>query len=78
MHHIVARSTLGTLLFRTWTEAQNLWDRLVEIPAISALVLMPNHIHLLAPDVSEQDFTRRMSGYARWWNHRRGVPGTLT
>ena len=77
MDHIVARSTPGTLLFRTWTEAQNLWDRLVEIPAISALVLMPNHIHLLAPDVSEQDFTRRMSGYARWRNHRRGVRGPV-
>ena len=77
MDHIVARSTPGTLLFRTWTEAQNLWDRLVEIPAISALVLMPNHIHLLAPDVSEQDFTRRMSGYARWRTHRRGVRGPV-
>lgn len=77
MHHVVARATPGTLLFRTWIEAQALWTRLAEIPAISALVLMPNHIHLLAPDVREPAFTRLMSGYARWRNHRRGERGPV-
>lgn len=77
MLHVVARALPGTLLFRTWAEARDLWDRLSVVPSISALVLMPNHVHLLAPEVREPDFCRLMSGYARWRNHRRGVEGPV-
>lgn len=77
MLHVVARSLSGTLLFRTWDEARALWDRLVLVPGLTALVLMPNHVHLMAPEVREADFVRLLSGFARWRNARRGVTGPV-
>ena len=47
MLHLVAHAVPGTLLFRDWTEAHALWQRLARVTGVRALVLMPDHVHLL-------------------------------
>lgn len=73
MVHLTARALPGTLLIHDWTEALELWRRLVRaFPDARAICVMPNHVHVLAPD----DHARRrlsgvMSGFARWRGHHR-------
>jgi hypothetical protein len=79
MLHIVVRALRGRrLLFTTWSEGRELWDRVVRAaPGLTALCLMPDHFHLLhAADVRDA-LAHAMSGYARWLNAQRRTSGPL-
>ncbi len=66
--HFTPRAVRGTLLFRTWHEAHGLWEAIARhVPRIEALVLMPDHVHLLA----EADAARPLSIAMRAWAFRR-------
>jgi hypothetical protein len=75
--HLTARALPGTLLFHDWTEALELWRRLLRaFPDARALCLMPNHPHVVAPDDrARQRLSAVMSGYARWRAHHRKQDG---
>jgi hypothetical protein len=77
MYLVTVRATSGRLLFRTWEEARELWWILVRIPGIVAVVLMPDHIHLILREAGLE----RVSGALRAWalrrNHRRGETGAV-
>lgn len=76
MHHLVAHAVPRTLLFRTWTEGRALWERVVTaLPGLHALVLMPDHLHLLHAQDVRLPLGAALSGYVRWRNHRRGEHG---
>ncbi len=77
MFHFVAHSTPGTLLFTDWTEARALWQRLRSVPGLRALMLMPNHIHLISSVADERAVTIALRSYARWRNHHRGQHGPV-
>src|SRR5687768_3505503 len=53
MNHYVAHAAGRSLLFTTWAEGLELWRRIIaHVPGLTALHLMPDHIHLLhASDV---------------------------
>lgn len=77
MYHHVARSLPGTLLFRDWEEGVACWERIVRaIPNLVALVIMPDHVHLLHRLHMEPRLARALSGYIRWRNHRRRQSGS--
>jgi hypothetical protein len=75
MDHYVARAREGTLLFNDWNEARGLWDRLAGLVGLLALVLMPDHIHVLLANLL--DIRHVLAGYARWRNARRGEIGPV-
>jgi hypothetical protein len=76
MHHHVAHALPRTLLFHTWSEAQVLWSFLTtRVPSIDALVLMPNHVHLLTVVDNRRSFGLALRAYARWRNTRRSAVG---
>lgn len=78
MVHIVLRARDGSLLFHTWGEAAELWSRLVSaFPGVLAMVLMPDHVHLVLASNQNQRLAQVASGYARWRNHRRGESGPV-
>lgn len=78
MLHHVGKAKKGRVLFFSWSEARSLWDRLVlAAPGLIALVLMPDHFHLLhAVDVRLR-LAHALSGYTRWLNGRRDSQGPL-
>lgn len=72
MYHVIARSIDHQLMFRTWAEARVLWDAVVRAsPGLLALVLMPDHIHMVHPHDLRQRLAAALSGYVRWRNHQR-------
>jgi hypothetical protein len=78
MNHLVAHAVTGTLLFRDWIEALELWMRLVRaFQGLQALCLMPNHIHLLHPTATAERLRQVLAGYARWRNAHRGESGPV-
>lgn len=78
MFHLVARGADRRLLFRTWTEGVALWRRVVRAqPGLVALVLMPDHLHLIAPSDSRLALAAALSGFARWRNARRDEAGPV-
>lgn len=78
MHHHVAHSVRGRLLFTTWEEGFRLWHTLARVwPGLSAACLMPDHIHVLHPDASSLGLGRALSGYARWKVARGARAGPL-
>lgn len=78
MNHLVAHAVGNTLLFHDWDEARALWDRLVAaLPGAQAIILMPNHIHVLHPRATEIELRRALRAYARWRNHHRGARGAV-
>lgn len=71
MLHFTAHSIPGDLLFVTWIEARALWDRLLTLGPPYAMVLMPDHVHLLAHHVDEAAWERVLRGYRAWrYQHR--------
>lgn len=80
MHHYVARSLPGTVLFRTWEEGIRLFTMLrAAFPELIALCVMPDHIHLLLPHgEAGRRLIALMSGYARYRSASRGKGGTDT
>lgn len=77
MRHFAAHSVAGRVVFTTWGEGLALWRRLTSRVHGSALCIMPDHVHVLAPAGAEVEIRRAMSGYARWLNHREGRTGPL-
>jgi len=75
MEHFAIHARRGLWLFHTWEEARALWDRFVAIGPLHHLCLMPDHLHLLAPQVPRARLAGAMSGYARWLGHHWGWPG---
>lgn len=78
MQHLVAKARPGTLLFRSWLEAEALWLRLVASSVgLVALFLMPDHLHLLLRGDGREGLASAMSAYARWRNAQRGEQGPV-
>ncbi len=77
MFHLVAHAFRGTRLFNCWEEACALWQRLARVPGLRALVLMPDHVHLLSSSGDAHAFDAALRAYAQWRNHRRGVRGRV-
>lgn len=72
MHHFVARTIDGQLLFHSWEEACRLWWLLVRhCPAPRALCVMPDHVHMLHRPEAAQGFHVARRAYAQWLSHRR-------
>ncbi len=77
MVHFSVRAAPGTLAFRTWEEARELWDRLSRAAPMDALTLMPAHVHSACePEVVGQ-IKEALRGYALWRNHARGERGPV-
>ena len=77
MIHCVARARAGTLLFHNWLEARALWERMIRVPKLSYLVLMPDHVHAAVESKTVDEFARAMQAYAQWRNHSRGERGPV-
>ena len=78
MFHHVARARPGHLLFTDATEARALWVRVVgRTTGLTALCLMPNHLHLLHQRDVLTDLRQALSAFARWSNARTGRRGPL-
>jgi hypothetical protein len=77
MLHTVLRASPNTLLFHDWTEAKALWDRIVAIGPVHALVLMPDHIHLLAQQIERHRVGQAMAAWTRWRQRKRQWQGPV-
>lgn len=78
MLHQVARALPGRLLFTSWSEGRALWDRVVRAaPGLTALCLMPDHLHLLHEADLREPLAHALSGHTRWLNARRRRAGPL-
>ncbi len=78
MLQMVARGIGGRVLFRNWCEARVLWDCVVRsTPGLVALVLMPNHLHLVHPVDVRRRLAAGLSGYCRWRHAKRGETGNV-
>ena len=76
MYHLVAHATGNELLFHDWTEATELWHRLVRsAPGLTAMCIMPDHYHLLHQRDVSVCTTSARNAWTRWRNARRGVRG---
>lgn len=78
MLHFSPLAVRGTLLFRQAPEAAALWDSLVPSVRLHALVLMPDHAHIVVagPDQVPALMTA-LRNYARWRNRSRGEAGPV-
>lgn len=74
MYHLVAHALPGRLLFRTWEEGLHLYNLILTLfPEALAVVVMPDHIHILLPHPDKTKRLRNvMSAHAQWIAHRRG------
>lgn len=78
MRHYAASAVAGTLLFQSWDEGAWLWKRLVgELPGVTAMCVMPDHVHVLHERDVARELATVMRSYARWRNHRRGQRGAV-
>lgn len=75
MHHFVAHAFPPDFLFRDWREAQFLWAGLLALGPPRALVIMPDHVHLISRHLSHDAWLGFIRGYACWRNHHRSEPG---
>jgi hypothetical protein len=74
----VAECVRRSVAFRTWSEARELWDRLLDVfPQPEVLVLMPDHVHLKHGDRDHQRFRQALGSYAQWRNRHRGEAGQV-
>lgn len=78
MFKLVARTKAHRLMFRTWGEAHHLWDVvLAATPGRVALVLMPDHLHLVHPRDVRCELAAALAGYTRSRNQQHGRTGPL-
>jgi len=75
MLHYSAHALPPHFLFHTWREAQALWAGLLSLGPPRALVLMPDHVHLLTRTLSARAWSDFMRAFACWRNHHRGEHG---
>ena len=75
-HLVVKSAERRRLLWRDWGEARALWDAVVRAtPGRIAMVLMPDHLHVVHPVDVRRPLAAAMSGFTRWRNHARGAEG---
>jgi len=78
MLHQVARAIGGRPLFRTWAEARWLWVAVLRAtPGRVALVLMPDHLHLIHPTDVRRSVAAALSGFVRRRHRARGERGPV-
>ena len=78
MLQMVARSLEGRALFRSWCEARVLWDCVVyAVPGLVAMVLMPNHVHLVHASDVRRRLAAGLGAYVRWRHARSGTSGQV-
>ncbi len=75
MLHFAAHALPPSFLFHDWLEAQVLWARLLALAPPRALVLMPDHVHLISRHLRPRAWQGFLRGYANWRNRRRGEEG---
>ncbi|MFH1465241.1 MAG: hypothetical protein ABIO70_12720 [Pseudomonadota bacterium] len=75
MLHYAAHATPPDLLFRDWHEARQLWDRMLNLGPARALVVMPDHVHLLIRELDPGAWAHFLRSYACWRNLHRGEVG---
>jgi len=75
MQHFAAHARPPEILFQDWREALRLWETLLGLGPVQALVLMPDHVHLLTRELDFGTWSHALRGFARWRNHRRGESG---
>lgn len=67
MLHTARRTLPGTLLFHDWRQAGWLWRAIAaRVPGIAALVLMPDHLHLLTRRPVDRPLGDALRAYALW------------
>lgn len=77
LHHL-AFSLERRPLFNTWEEGVELWTRAAAAaPGLAALVVMPDHLHLLHPTDVHLPLGQALSGWVRWRHARRGETGAV-
>jgi REP element-mobilizing transposase RayT len=78
MFHHVARTRHHQRLFDTWAEGVDLWRRVCgACPGLVALVVMPDHLHLLHALDVRRALADALGRYARAYHARRGTGGAL-
>jgi hypothetical protein len=78
MFQMVARSVGGRALFRTWCEARVLWDCVVHaLPGLVAMVIMPNHLHVVHPSDVRRRLAAGIGAYVRWRHAKWGESGQV-
>jgi hypothetical protein len=78
MLHAAIRTVPGTLAFRTWREAGELWDRVTSRVPCQSASLMPDHLHLNVLDEAQlARLADALRSYAQWRNRARGERGPV-
>jgi hypothetical protein len=78
MLHVSVCAVFGSVLFRNWGEAADLWVQITDRVTFRALCLMPDHIHLMVADARQcAPLTTALRGYALKRNHARGESGAV-
>ena len=75
MLHFAAHALPPDLLIRDWYEARALWAGLLALGPPRALVIMPDHVHLVTRNLSWEAWLGFLRGFACWRNHHRAEPG---
>jgi len=75
MFHFTAHAVPPDLLFRDWCEARQLWDRMLALGPPRALVVMPDHVHLMIRELEAEAWVHFLRSYACWRGHHRGDVG---
>lgn len=66
MFHLVARTHRHAPLWTTWAQGRALWDRILRVsPGRVALVLMPDHVHLVHPTDIRPALAQALAGHTR-------------
>ncbi len=77
MLHFAAHAMPPHFLFHDWREAQALWAGLLALGPPRALVVMPDHVHLVTRSTNWDAWLGFLRGFACWRNHHRGEPGRI-
>jgi hypothetical protein len=78
MFHLVARTRDRSPLWSDWEEGAALWERVTHaVPGLVALVLMPDHVHLLHPTDARLPLGDALGRHVRWRHARHGTAGDV-
>ncbi len=75
MLHFAAHAMPPDFLIHDWREAQALWAGLLALGPPRALVIMPDHVHLVTRNLSRDAWLGFMRGFACWRNNHRDEQG---
>jgi len=77
-YHFAVRSLYRTPLVEDVAECRALWDALVaRIDGITALAIMPDHVHVLSASPNPGPVATACRAFARWRNARRDETGPV-